>query len=238
MTPQFINRALPQTTVVPERFNGDIDADLVPELEAVDDGARRARHPHRHTLDLVLFDAGRHGCARHAHDPNWGDIELRDRRASIHSQPDLPRVLRPKPVEAEGREQADDALGDALRDFCERVVFAGLSVRRRVQAPAEPREMPLTGQAANLLGVQAERLGVLQAENALGSERCWQNNHRVIIAPFTTLWSAFDTLAESPRQCAHRPQRCTQIAATRPPPSSARAIYARIGYIFWATIPC
>jgi hypothetical protein len=46
-------------------------------------------------------------------------------------------VLRPQRVEAKGCEQADDALGDALRDFGERVVLAGLSVRRGVQAPAQ-----------------------------------------------------------------------------------------------------
>jgi hypothetical protein len=30
VTPQFIDRALSQATIVPERVNGDIDADLVP----------------------------------------------------------------------------------------------------------------------------------------------------------------------------------------------------------------
>src|SRR4029079_498031 len=124
-----------------------------------------------------------HGHASHAHDPNRSDIELRDRRAPIHGQPDLTRMLRPERVEAEGCEQADDALGDALRDFCESVMLAGLRGRRGVESAPQTDKMPLANQASNLLWVHSLPLGFLEAEDALGSERCWQNPHRVIIAP-------------------------------------------------------
>jgi hypothetical protein len=108
-------------------------------------------------------------------------------------------VLRPEPVEAKGREQADDAPRDALRDFCERVVLAWLRRRRGVEPASQAGEMSLTGQSANLFRVQAERLGIPQPEDAPIPEESWQDRHsRVVITPHDIKWSAFDTI-RSPR---------------------------------------
>ena len=169
--PQLVDRALPQAAVLPECLDGDIDADLVSELEAVHDGACWAGHAHRHAFDVVLFDSGRQGRSRHANDPNRTDIEPRDGRASIDGQPDFTRVLRPERVEAQSRQQADDALGHALRDFRERVELTRCGGSGGVQAASQAREMPLTGQPANLLGVQPKCLGFPKAEHACDRER-------------------------------------------------------------------
>jgi hypothetical protein len=72
LAPELVDRALPQAAVVPQRLDGDIDADLVAELEAVHNGPRGTGDVNGHTLDLVPIDACRERCTGDADDPNGG----------------------------------------------------------------------------------------------------------------------------------------------------------------------
>src|SRR5690606_4198638 len=111
-------------------------------------------------FDLVLFDAGRQGRTRQAHDSDRGDVDLRNCRLPIDRQPDLARMLSAERVKSEGCQEADDAPGYALRDFREAVVLAWFGPSRCVQSATQAAEMPLADKPTDLLGVQAERLGL------------------------------------------------------------------------------
>ena len=58
LTPQIVDSPLPQPAIVPQCLDGDIDADLVAELEAVHDGPGGTGHADGNALDVVLVDAG------------------------------------------------------------------------------------------------------------------------------------------------------------------------------------
>src|SRR5690606_7790335 len=98
------------------------------EAEAVSDGLSWAEHTDGHLLDDVLLNPSRERLARHADGTERYAIELRLPDVGREGEPDLEGRLRREVVEAERGEEADDALGDALRHDGEVVVLADLAV--------------------------------------------------------------------------------------------------------------
>ena len=186
LPPQFVDRPLPQPSIVTQGLNGDIDPNLVPEPEAVHDGSCRTGDANGDALDVVLVDARDQCGAGDADDAKRRDVEPRDTGTPVHGQPDLARVLRADGVKAERRQQADDAPGHALGDFGQRVMLCRGEGGRRVEAAPQTGQLALTRQPPHLLRMQAERTGLSQAEDAPIADRAWKAGHDVLLYIQTT----------------------------------------------------
>jgi hypothetical protein len=83
----------------PERFERNVQADALTELEAVGDGLRGAVDAHGYAFDLMLLDASTESLARHPHDFDLAPAGVRGAGLRIDREPQRRRRLRGEPVE-------------------------------------------------------------------------------------------------------------------------------------------
>src|SRR5690606_13127634 len=103
--------------------------------------------------------------ARHADGTERYAIELRLPDVGREGEPDLEGRLRREVVEAERGEEADDALGDALRHDGEVVVLADLAVWQRIEAAGDALQLAALGEAAEVATGQAVLLEVVRGDD-------------------------------------------------------------------------
>src|SRR5947208_3258401 len=68
-TPQIVHRTAPLLPAVAERFEGDVETDLVPVFETIRHGLRRAEDPNGHALNLMFLDLGCQSLTGKMNDP-------------------------------------------------------------------------------------------------------------------------------------------------------------------------
>lgn len=146
VTPEVVHGAASGVLAVAERFKGDVDPDLVAVLEQVRHGPRRIGDADGYAFDLVRIDAFLQRRAGEA-----DDAESRGGRGWLagffgEGEPDFEGSLGGEVVEAQGAEEAYDALWYLLGDFGEAVVFACGEVGEGVEAAFEVDEMSFIDQ--------------------------------------------------------------------------------------------
>jgi hypothetical protein len=193
LPPQLVGSALPQAAVIPERLDGDVDTDLVPELEAVHDGPGRTRHPNGHAFDIVLLDPGGQRRPGNADDPNGRNIDPRDCRAPVHGQPDFAWVLRANGVKPQSRQQAHDALGHALRDLGQCVVLGWRGGGWSVEPPPQAGQVTLTGQPPDLFRMQPQCLGFFETEDTVAQDGLREDSRGALLSLHLCVCGAFLT---------------------------------------------
>src|SRR6266516_341353 len=109
--PQVVHRATLGVPAVAECFQGDIRTDLTPILEAVGHRLGRVVDADLHAVDGVLFNPLEASLSRETHDPER-ELALGGRaRLAVDREPHLGGILRRQLVEAQSREETDDACG-------------------------------------------------------------------------------------------------------------------------------
>ena len=86
-----------------QRFEGDIEPDLVPVLEEIGDGLGDGEDPDGGALDFMMLDAVGQRRARKADDPQWWETWRGLARPWIDREPDFPGILYGETVEYERR---------------------------------------------------------------------------------------------------------------------------------------
>ncbi|HEX5476185.1 MAG TPA: hypothetical protein VFX12_16115 [Vicinamibacterales bacterium] len=115
-----------------ERFDRDVETDLVPETKAVRNRAREAVDANGLAFDAMLLNAkSKHGCGN-VDDPQRRCRYARHTRATGNGNPDFGWKLRSDVMEPEGRDQADHRPWDGGRGDRQVVVLGGPS------APGQP----------------------------------------------------------------------------------------------------
>src|SRR5580692_291694 len=120
---EFVHRGFPLPVAVAQRFQSDVQPYLVAVLETIGDSLCRTKYSHGNSLEFLLLDAIGKGFSGKMH--NTHQRIIRSWATSIvgNRYPNLTRRLRSEPVEAQGREQADDTMRYALRCLHERMVL-------------------------------------------------------------------------------------------------------------------
>jgi hypothetical protein len=90
-SPKFVECPLAEATVVVERLNSHIYADLVPVAEAIGDSSGRRGNGYGNAFDFVVFQAGSECRSGKANNAQWGIINLRLACFPIAGQPSIPR---------------------------------------------------------------------------------------------------------------------------------------------------
>jgi hypothetical protein len=145
---------------VAQRFDSDIDANLVPVLEAVGDGLRRGIHPDHHTLRAVFFDTLGQGGTRKTGYPQARIVEPRTARLLGQRDLDLGRRLGRQAVKPKRSEEAEHRLGHALRDLRQRVCLRGGVAGRSVDSARLPDDQSLVDETSKLRARASHSCGV------------------------------------------------------------------------------
>src|SRR5438132_9001676 len=103
---------LPSSERVLQRFHSRLGSHETLEPEAIHDRPRRAGDARGDTLEVDLLHAEGPGGPTEAHDAKSELGQARDARLVRDREPDLGRRLCADPVDAQGREEADDAARD------------------------------------------------------------------------------------------------------------------------------
>jgi hypothetical protein len=117
-----------------QRFDGDVDPNLLAVLETIGDGLGHAIHADWNAVHNMLFDSGGACVTGKAHDAKGEIANGRRSRLSIDGDPDLRWVLRSQFMEAKRRKQADDRVRNARACESEHLVLAELRAGGDVQA--------------------------------------------------------------------------------------------------------
>jgi len=135
--PEFIHRRLLRAPGFLQRFDGDIQADFIPELETVGDRFRRAEDPQGSAGKSILLHTEMEGWSGHTHDADrWrGNFGGPGLLANRH--PNLAGRLGGEVVEAKRGEEAFDSLGHLIGGLDEGRMFGSGELRRGVKATAE-----------------------------------------------------------------------------------------------------
>jgi hypothetical protein len=152
-----------------QRLKRDVQADLVSVLEAIYDGARRRREPHRDAFYAPFDDAVRARCSRESHDPNGWVLKPRECGLAVDSQPHLAWQLSPDTVNAQSGHQTDDAVWNTCCNVSQRVMFSRFSIRSHIQATSHTREVSTFDETAKILGMNTLRLKLAKADKALSA---------------------------------------------------------------------
>ena len=141
MAPEVVQRELALAPAVAQRFECHVQADLVAEPEAVDDGPGGVEDRHLDAVDVQAIDALGQGSVGHAHDTDRGLVQPGGHHVRRDRDPDLEGGLRADLVDAQRGQQADHALGHACRDFRQRAVLADLGAGQAVEAARHAFEL-------------------------------------------------------------------------------------------------
>jgi hypothetical protein len=164
--PEFIRAAAILPAIGAQGFQGYVEADLVPVLEAVGYRLGGTVDAEGCALYRVFLDGFRECRTGHADDTERRIVYLRTPRAGVYRYPYLERVLRRQVVESESGEQADNAVRYAFRGLKKALVFGWRSVCRDVDATAGADEVSLFVEALQMLPGDSLRLHVFRADRA------------------------------------------------------------------------
>jgi hypothetical protein len=141
---------------VRQRFERDVETDLVPESEAIRDGSGEVIDANVVPLDAMFFDAEIEDPRRDVDDPEWRTHQTRHARASWNGNPDLMRKLSADLVKSQCRGQADDGTWDRHRGDHE-VMALGDPLPRGETIPsgANPFQRARPGHPRERAGVDA-----------------------------------------------------------------------------------
>src|ERR1019366_7159638 len=120
--------------VGPESFDGDVQPDLVPVLEAVGNGLFGRVHSHGNLVNHDDLDSGAEGRLRIPEDAQWNTIDSWHLSMTGQRKVDGVRDLCGQPMMGQGRDQAEDAPRNSNRDRNK----IRASERRRSGDPVEP----------------------------------------------------------------------------------------------------
>src|SRR5262249_32274774 len=113
-----------------ERFERDVEADLVPETKTVRNRPREAVNANGLVLDAVLLDAKIEHGSGNVNDPKRRRRNARHTRTTRNGNPDLGWKVRSDVMESEGRDQADYCLRDGSGGNCQLVVLSAARAAR------------------------------------------------------------------------------------------------------------
>ena len=153
--PQRVRRCATTTDVVAERFDRDVETDLVPELETIDDGFGGIIDTNPYPVDTMRFDASSKGRAGDANNTKGKVPTPRCSSVPLDRQPDLRRILRGEFVEAERREETNHTVRNARCYLEEGFALTQVGVRKRVDSTGATLDMPLAVKSREELGVEA-----------------------------------------------------------------------------------
>ena len=105
----LVDRSFPGAEGVPKSFDGDVDSDFVPVLEAISHGLRRSVDLDSNSLNLVRLDPFDESAAGEPHHSKGRRLNGRFVSFEIDCDPDLVRVLSRQAVEAKRRQKTNDA---------------------------------------------------------------------------------------------------------------------------------
>ena len=134
-TGKIVGAAAVLSGEVPQRLDGDIDADLVAVLEAVRDRLGGGIDPQGDSFGPMGLDPFRQGWAGEASDPQPRIIERRTARLLRESDPDLGRRLSRQVMEPERGEKTEHRPRNTPGNLCKRVFRRRFMVGQRVDAP-------------------------------------------------------------------------------------------------------
>ncbi len=165
---QFFHLRVLAAQVGAQRFDRDVLADLVAELEAVGDGLRGPVDPKLATTDLDSLDAcGKRGVAE-AVETHRRMLDLAILEAARHREVDGMRDLRGEAVVGQRRDETEDRLWHLPCDDRE-VWFRWRCVCKLVDASAEPQHGAALHHRRQRAWMDACGLGLLRAEDAPGA---------------------------------------------------------------------
>jgi hypothetical protein len=95
-----------------QRFDSDVDADLVAELEAVSDCLRGAVYLDVYAGNVVLLNTAAKARIRKMNDPEFQTRGFRPPRLCFDSHPDFERILCGQIVEAERCDETNHSSGN------------------------------------------------------------------------------------------------------------------------------
>lgn len=165
VAPKLIHRTAARAPAFAQRFERDIEPDLVAVLEAVGHGFGRTIYPYPNAFDLMFFDAGGQRLAGEPHDAQRRVIHAWARGPAVHRHPYLMRDLGAQLMKPERGQQADYPVRHPFADLCQTVVRRNFSIGRDVEAAPGAREQPLATKPAQVFRVNSSRSQVADPED-------------------------------------------------------------------------
>lgn len=149
-----------------QAFDRHRQANLVPISEAIGDRLCDAENLHGHPLDRVGFNPLRQETICETYQPNGRAFGSRGPVLLAHGEPNLPRQLIGQPVERQGGNEANDALGNPFGGLCQTVVNVERCIRKLIKSSREPKHLAVAFHAAHGGGCYACLAQLCQARNA------------------------------------------------------------------------
>jgi len=132
----------PRADSVLKGLDGDIQAYLVPELEAVRHGFCDTEHMHLYSVEFVLFSALPERRPRHAVDADWRIVEPRLPLFGPYGDADAGRYLGSDPMEIERAHKAEHGGGRSRCHYGDVVLAEPGQLRRPIHTACHPFNEP------------------------------------------------------------------------------------------------
>lgn len=143
----LIDRGFPRAESLPKGFDGHVDSNFVPVLEAIGHGLRSPVYMEWNSLGLVRLDSFTESAAREPHDPEGGRCNSRFVGLEVDCYPDFVRILRRQAVEPKCRQKANDTAGNEFRGDSQTVMFCDGRSGESVDAAGRANQQPFTIEA-------------------------------------------------------------------------------------------
>jgi hypothetical protein len=166
ISPKLVCRGLALPQAVSQGFNGHIEPNLVPVLEAVSHRLGRVVNSDRHAFDRVFLNAGSQGVAGESHDSERESVRLGASSLGLNRQPDFLGEFRGYQVEAKSRQQTDDAVWHALGGFGKAVVLGDDAVLCRKESTPQTFEKAKMIKSPEVVCGNSESLEVFGTDNS------------------------------------------------------------------------
>ena len=223
--PEVVGGGAACADAVPERLDGDVEADLATIFETIGDRLGRVGDGHFHLLDDMPFDARRQGLARGAHDAQRYRRILGCPFLMADQQPNLMGELRGELMEAKRGQQADNAMGHGPGSFGEAMGWGAVHIGKLVEAAAYAHEKALVLEPPQSGTRDASRIKVARTRNATlfreAKEACIAGgNHRRLYMTYRKTQDA-GRKDKATRRGAHQTDvLLSMVASSRSPMTS------------------
>lgn len=162
-----IDGCFPLAQGVAQRFDRNVNSNLVAVFETVSHSFGRAVDPNRNSLDDLRVDSFEESPAGEPNHAERGSLDRWFVRLEVDRHPNLVRILCCQTVEPKRRQEAHDAPGHKFGSKGQCVMFRDGRIGECVHAASGPHEEPLSVKAEQKLASDSQRLNIARTDQRL-----------------------------------------------------------------------
>ena len=167
-----------------QAFDCHGQANLIPIPEAIGDRLCDAEDLHGDPVDSVGLNLFGQQTICETYQPNGRAFGSRGPVLLTHGEPNFPWQLIGQPVERQGGNEANDALGNPFCGLCQTVVNVEGCIRKLIKSSREPMHLAVPFHAAHGGGCYARLAQLCQAEIVRDMARFEEHWHKALDAWF------------------------------------------------------